>query len=145
MKIDKPANEIQFGDKVTVSGNVKAFAGYGIGDANVNYRVVRSVYRYCWWFDEAEELISSGSTKSDASGKFEVSFVPVKKAVKTSRWSERAYTYTVYCDVTDPKGETQQGEQYVSVGDKSLFIITDIPAEINKNEGFKTESYGRLQ
>lgn len=139
VKIDKPKNEIQFGDKVAVSGTVKAFAGYGINDANVKYRVVRSVHHFCWWIAEPEEEIANGTTKSDAAGSFEVSFTPVRTKSKPSRWADRAYTYTVYCDVTDPKGETQQGEQYVSVGDKSLFIIAEIPQEINKNRSFKTE------
>jgi uncharacterized protein YfaS (alpha-2-macroglobulin family) len=130
--IDKPKDEIQFGDKVTLKGTVKAYAGYNVGDANVKYRVVRRVHHFCWWFNEPEEEIVNGITKSDKDGNFEVAFVPAKSKSKFSFIGDRAYSYTVYTDVTDLKGETQQGEQTISVGDKSLFIIADVPETWNK-------------
>ena len=45
--IDKPKAEISFGEKATVKGTVKAYAGYTIADAKVKYRVVRSTHHYC--------------------------------------------------------------------------------------------------
>jgi len=130
--LDKPKDEIQFGDKVTLKGTVKAYAGYNVGDANVKYRVVRRVHHFCWWFNEPEEEIVNGITKSNSDGSFEVAFVPSKSKSKSSLRVDRAYSYTVYTDVTDPKGETQQGEQAISVGDKSLFIIAEVPENWNK-------------
>lgn len=66
VKIEKPKAEIRFGEKVTMTGSVKAYAGYSIGNANVKYRVVRRTHRYCWWWNEPETEITNGATVSDA-------------------------------------------------------------------------------
>ena len=132
VKIDMPKAEIQFGDKVTLTGNVKAFAGYNIGDAKVKYRVVRRSHRYCWWWSEPDKEITNGTTISKADGTFEVVFLAEKTKNEATFYYGQFYSYTVYADVTDPKGETQQGEQTVSVGDKSLFILTNIAEKIDK-------------
>ena len=129
--IPKPKAEIQFGDKVVLNGTVKAYAGYTVGDANVKYRVVRRVHHFCWWFNEPEEEIVNGTTKTNKDGSFEIAFIPMKSKSNSS-FGDRAYSYTVYTDVTDTKGETQQGEQTISVGDKSLFIIADVPENWDK-------------
>lgn len=139
VSLDKPASEIRFGDKVTISGKVKAYAGYTIGDANVKYRVVRRVHHFCWWFSEPEVEITNGITQSDKTGTFIVSFEPVKGKSDFSVYSDRAYTYTIYADVTDQKGETQHGEQMIAVGDKSLFIVAEVPEMINKADKYKQE------
>ncbi|HLP05351.1 MAG TPA: alpha-2-macroglobulin family protein, partial [Paludibacter sp.] len=133
VKLEKPAAEIRFGEKASLNGSVEAYAGYGVGSTKVKYRIVRTVHHFCWWYSEPEQEIANDTTVTDGNGNFELSFVPAKPKPTGSKYSDRAYTYTVYCDATDPKGETQHGEQYVSVGDKSLFIITEIPTEINKN------------
>ena len=134
--VDKPKSEIQFGDKVSVKGKVKAYAGYSIGNANVKYLIVRRVHHFCWWYSEPDEEILSGTTKSDKDGAFNISFIPLKGKSNNPVSGDRAYTYTIYTDVTDTKGETQQGEQMISVGDKSLFILADVPEMINKKNKF---------
>lgn len=139
--IDKPKDEIRFGEEVTMKGNVKAYAGYNINDANVKYRVERRPHRYCWWINQSEKIITTGEIKSDENGNFEIKFTPEKDKdaqvtmpyYRMDRNPEISYTYTVYADVADPKGETQSGEQYISVGDQSLFIIASIPDKIEKN------------
>ena len=140
VQIDKPKTEISFGEKTTVKGTVKAYAGYSIADAKVKYRVVRTTHRYCWWLIEPNKEVVNGTTLSKADGTFEVSFTAEKtKNEFTSFSNEQFYTYTVYADVTDPKGETQQGQQYVSVGDKSLFILTEIAEKADKKLPFNIE------
>lgn len=130
--INRPKTEVSFGENVTVIGNVKAYAGYGIADAKVKYRVVRRPHRYCWWFNEPEIEVKNGTVNSNADGSFEVSFIPQKTKNEVSWLRGQFYTYSIYADVTDPKGETQNGEQTVSVGDRSLFILADVPEKINK-------------
>jgi uncharacterized protein YfaS (alpha-2-macroglobulin family) len=139
--IEKPKTEIRFGEKVTITGSVKAYAGYNVGNSNVKYRVVRRTHRFCWWWHEPETEITNGTTITDANGKFEVSFVPEKSKNSTNSWRGNFYTYTILADVTDPKGETQQGEQSLSVGDKSLFIIAVLPNKIDKNTSVKIDIY----
>ncbi|HPT44244.1 MAG TPA: MG2 domain-containing protein, partial [Paludibacteraceae bacterium] len=136
--VERPKTEVRFGEEVKVKGEVKAYAGYAIPDAQVKYRVVRRPHRFWWWHREPEQIIASGKTLSNADGVFEISFVPKKGNYTEISWlrgvNDQFYTYTVYADVTDPKGETQQGEQSVSVGDKSLFIISDIADKIERNK-----------
>jgi hypothetical protein len=138
--IDKPKAEISFGEKATVKGTVKAYAGYTIADAKVKYRVVRSTHHYCWWWSAPDKEITNGTTTSKADGTFEVSFVPEKTKSEIAPFrNEQFYTYTIYVDVTDPKGETQQGQQYVSVGDKSLFILAELAEKIDKKQPLNIE------
>ncbi|MCE5331547.1 MAG: hypothetical protein LLF95_05335 [Bacteroidales bacterium] len=139
--IEKPKTEIRFGEKITVAGNVKAYAGYNMGDAKVKYRVVRRPHRYCWWWSEPDKEITNGTTVSDNEGNFEISFLPEKTKNQPHSWRGDFYTYTIYADVTDPKGETQQGKMSVSVGDKSLFIIANVPEKTEKNADSKLEIY----
>jgi len=139
VKIDKPKNELSFGEKITLSGNVKAYAGNFIGDANIKYRVVRRTHRYCWWINEPEKEITNGITTSGVDGIFTVTFIPEKLDDEELSIRGQFYTYTVYAEVTDPKGETQKGEQSISVGEKSLFIITDIPQKTDKDQAFNID------
>ncbi|MGC3978876.1 MAG: hypothetical protein QM751_12020 [Paludibacteraceae bacterium] len=145
VKMETPKNEIRFGEEVTMKGNVLAYAGYNINDANVKYRVARSPHRFCWWVYEPEKIIATGETKSDADGNFEVKFTPIKDKnnAPIPFWMDKdtgiSYTYTVYADVTDPKGETQKGQQEISVGDQSLFILAQIPDKIEKNQSLKMD------
>jgi hypothetical protein len=136
VSIDKPKAEVSFGNRVTLTGHVKAYAGYAVAGAGVKYRVVRRPHRYCWWFSEPDKEIATGTAATKPDGTFDVSFVPVKTAsnVPGLYRDGQFYTYTLYADVTDLKGETQQGEQGLSVGDKSLFILAEIPEKINKKE-----------
>jgi Large extracellular alpha-helical protein len=135
VKMDKPGSEINFGEKVTLMGRVKAYAGYPVGDARVKYRVIRRPHRFCWWLSEPDKEIVNGTTTSKADGTFEVSFIPAKTKSETTAYRDgQIYTYTLYADVTDTKGETQMGEQSFSVGDKSLFILAEVPGKINNKE-----------
>jgi uncharacterized protein YfaS (alpha-2-macroglobulin family) len=142
--INKPKEELRFGDKVVMKGNVKAYAGYQVENANVNYRVTRTPHRYCWWWNEPEKEIARNVTKTDNDGNFEITFTPESPLQTKNSWRGSYYTYTVRAEVTDLKGETQQGEQSLSIGDKSLFIIADIPSKIEKtsgvNFGIRTET-----
>ncbi|ADQ79404.1 alpha-2-macroglobulin domain protein [Paludibacter propionicigenes WB4] len=134
VKIDKPKNEVSFGNKVALSGSVKAYAGYAVGDAKVKYRIIRRPHRYCWWFEEPDKEIINGTTVSKPDGTFEVSFVPEKSDKAELNVRGQFYTYTVYADATDLKGETQKGEQSVSVGDKALFILAEVDDKIDKKQ-----------
>jgi len=122
-----------------MSGNVKAYAGYNIANANVKYRITRVSHRYCWWWNEPETEIASGNTQSDVNGNFEVSFDAEKPKTVIESWRGNFYTYTVTADVTDPKGETQSGVQNISVGDKSLFIIASVPEKLEKSSLLKLD------
>lgn len=133
VKIEKPATEIKFGEKVNLNGSVKAFAGFDIANAQVKYRVIRNTYRLCWWINEPETELLSGTTTTDATGKFSFTFVPEKTKTSNSTWRGQFYNYRILTEVTNSNGETQLGENDFSVGDKSLFIVASVPQKIEKN------------
>lgn len=138
VRIDKPDKETRFGETIQVRGKVKAYAGYNVTNAVVKYRIVKQMHTYCCpytIYPMDQKNIANGTTKSKSDGTFEISFVP-KKETKNNDY-DQFYTYTIYTEVTDSKGETQQGEQNISVGEKSLFILPNIPSKIEKNKPTK--------
>ena len=140
VKIEKPKSEVSFGEKVTMTGIVKAYAGYNIDNAKVKYRIVRRTHHYCWWWFVPEKEIVNGTTTSKADGSFEVTFIPAKtKSTAMPFRNEQFYSYTIYADVTDLKGETQQSEQTISVGEKSLFILAEMPDKADKKKALDIE------
>ncbi|HPC27039.1 MAG TPA: MG2 domain-containing protein, partial [Paludibacteraceae bacterium] len=128
VKLEKPLSEISFGENVLLKGNAVAYAGYPVTQASVTYRIVRRNH-YLWWYPEVKE-IANGKTVTDENGNFVINFIPIKDQKK----KEQYYTYTIYVSVTDTKGETQQVQQTISVGDKSLFILAEIPNKWDKAE-----------
>lgn len=137
--INKPKDEVRFGNKMQLNGSVKAYAGYPMQNAIVAYHIIRRPHRFWWWTPiEQEKTVAKGSAISDKKGEFTVEFTPLKQKEQFGhswlRDNSQYYTYTIVAEVTDQKGETQMAEQYVSVGDKSLFILATIPKQLNKNE-----------
>jgi len=120
--MERPKAEVHFGDSIKAQGKVMAYSGYPVSNTNVVYQVVRQSH-YRMMIRMNSKVISSGTVQTSADGTFAVAFLAQRdKQVKDDQF----YTYTVSTSVTDAKGETQKGEQYISVGDKSLFIVSDI-------------------
>jgi hypothetical protein len=127
----------KLGEQLILTGKAAAFAGNPIDGGAVKYRVVRTA-RFPFWdwnwrwpmpaSPQAE--IVSGSTTSDADGKFTVSFTAFPDAgIDKGTWP--VFDYAVYADVTDINGETQSTVQHVSVGYKSLVVGSDMPELVN--------------
>ncbi len=141
VNIEKTEKEVHFGEKVIFYGNVRAYSGYSVSNAQVEYKVVRNSHPLFWWNRESSRIVASGLIESNAKGDFEVEFIPERSQNKSSFFRESFYTYTITVNVTDSKGETQQGFQSVSVGDKSLFIIQNIPQIYDKETTFSVRIY----
>ena len=135
VKISKPTSELVFGERIVLSGNVKSFAGYGIGNAKVKYRIMRNSHHFFRRNFAPDVQISNGEIQSLTDGNFNIKFKADKpKAGNEQHFENQIYTYTVFVEVTDSKGETQQCEYDFSVGDQSLFIIYNIEKLIEKNK-----------
>lgn len=132
-------------DKITVTGEAKAYAGNNIDGAKVKYRVVREPrlpYPWlCWkwgWPQMDEQEIAHGEATTKADGSFEISFtaVPDKKIRKEL---EPVFDYKVIADVTDLNGETRSGETFVSVGYSALQLMISLPkGELQKASRFNS-------
>ncbi len=132
--VQKPEKEVFFGQELCFKGNVKAYAGYDVANAEVKYSIVRRAHRLFWWYPVAERMVANGVGVTDANGNFIINFIPERVKENKSLLREQFYTYTLRADVTDLKGETQQAFQTVSVGDKSLFIIAEVPEMQDKQK-----------
>lgn len=120
-------------DKITVTGNAKAYAGNNIDGALVKYRVVREPrLPYPWlswkwgWPEMQEQEIANGETKTNADGTFDIVFtaIPDKKVRKEL---EPVFDYKIVADITDLNGETRSAETTISVGYKSLQLQISLP------------------
>lgn len=137
---DPKKESFQVNQSIKVNGTAKAFAGSNISDAKVTYRVnrfTRYVRDYSdYWGQEQNEIIATGETKTDASGKFVIEFIaePSKNAIKEQL---PVFSYSITADVTDINGETHTSETVVKVGYHDLIINAGIPNSIEtkkKNE-----------
>ena len=136
-------------EKITVTGIAKAYAGNAIDGATATYRVVRQPrYIYPWlyrgWLPPSEPLeISHGDLKTDASGKFEISFEAIPD-LKINTTLDPVFDYAITVDLTDGAGETRSAEQTVTAGYKSLFLKNSIPsglpADSLKNLAIRAEN-----
>jgi uncharacterized protein YfaS (alpha-2-macroglobulin family) len=136
VNIEKPEKEVHFGETVAFKGVVKAYAGYAVTNAKVKYSIIRRSHRLFWWWSVPEKIVETGTAVSGENGQFTVDFTPERTNLKNAFFSEQFYTYTLQADVTDQKGETQQGIQTVSVGDKSLVVVTAVPEKHDKRTAF---------
>lgn len=134
--------------EVIVDGTVKGYAGNMIDGASVKYRIVRrSSFPFRWlsyrgFFPETQELeLLSGETVTDGNGKFTMSFNAIPDQTLNRNYKP-VFQYTVYASVTDISGETQAGEQSVSVGYEALSLNVDIPEKVNRsgNQQFHLEA-----
>jgi len=128
----------QVNQLVKVKGTAKAFAGTSISDAKVAYTVTRQTTfsRIFHTRPEDNEVLATGETKTDDSGKFVIDFtaIPSKNSSKNLL---PTYNYQVTATVTDINGETHQANTSVKVGYHDLELNALIANEIstkNKNE-----------
>lgn len=134
--IDPFQGDYQLNDSVKVSGQAKALAGNNITDAKVVYRVVRKA-NWSWWRwspnVNASREITQGVLTTDASGKFDLSFMafPDNAYPKSG---DPTFTYEVFVDVTDISGETRRTSSAVTIGYKSLVLSVNIPAQLEKKK-----------
>lgn len=131
--IPKTEKEVHFGEQFTFTGNARAYAGYNLPNAQVQYTITRQTHRLFRLYFTPDRIVASGATTTDAQGKFEVPFTPEKTRENSFMpFRDQFYTYVITVNITDSKGETQVGTQSISVGDKSLFIIADAKDKYQK-------------
>ncbi len=126
-------------EKITVSGNAKAYAGSAVSDAKVTYRVAREA-RYPfwrWWWgpmpaSPAQEIVN-GETVTNANGSFDINFTAIPDRTIDKKQSP-IFHYTVYATVSDINGETHEAQTMVAVGYQSLLLTTDVGEKVNGDE-----------
>jgi uncharacterized protein YfaS (alpha-2-macroglobulin family) len=136
--IEPMTESYRLGEVVTVKGKAAAYAGYNIDNADVKFRVVRETfYLYPWyyrhWFPPSPPMeILNGVAKTNAEGEFQITFTAVPDTA-VPKESQPAFNFTVYAEVTDINGETQQTEKSFPIGYVALKIGLDIPEKLDKD------------
>ena len=138
VNFEKPKEQYKLNQEVTVHGDVKAYAGFGLDDVEYSYRVIRKTsfpWRCWWWYypPVEDEQITYGKARTDESGKFAVTFnLKPSKAIAPEK--QPVFTYEIEVTATSKQGETHSDTYSIRAGYNEIAISTDLPSEIEQSE-----------
>jgi len=126
-----PKESYKIGDKVDLKVNALAYAGYGIDNAQVTYKIYRHItYPYiwrCYWMPRLMDrtLISSGETLSQSNGEI---LIPIEMLAdpQVDKSMHPIYSYEVEVNVTDINGEVKSLTHNLNAGYTSEFIHINV-------------------
>ena len=135
---ERPKEQYKLNQEVTVHGDVKAYAGFGLDDVEYSYRVVRktSFPWRCWWWwypTVEDEQITHGKARTDENGKFAVTF-NLKPSLSIAPEKQPVFTYEIEVTATSKQGETHADTYSIRAGYNEIAISTDLPSEVEKSE-----------
>ncbi len=129
----------KLGEEVSVKGTAKAFAGFNLEEATVNYHVQRTARfpYWCWYrwgyMPTSPSLeIAHGEVKTNEEGEFTITFEAIPDKSIDEKFAP-TYTYEITADVTDINGETRSATEFIQIGYHAMQISTDIKKEIDAN------------
>ena len=136
----------QLNDTIETSGKAMAYSGAAIDGAEVAYTVYRTARFPFWWYyrrgddgSSPRTKLTSGTTTTDAQGKFQVDFKAIADPTVDPA-SEPVFHYEVTADVTDINGETHSTITIVKAGYTSLKVSARIGA-IDKDTVSNQQSF----
>ena len=138
VNFEKPKEQYKLNQEVTVRGDVKAYAGFGLDDVEYSYRVIRktSFPWRCWWWwypTVEDEQITYGKARTDENGKFAVTF-NLKPSLTIAPEKQPVFTYEIEVTATSKQGETHADTYSIRAGYNEIAIGTDLPSEVEKSE-----------
>ncbi|MCF8332153.1 MAG: hypothetical protein K9H84_06850 [Bacteroidales bacterium] len=148
VSLQKAGKAFRLGDKVTMKGNAKAYAGSNISNAKVKYEVTRKpqyfMRGYSYGFivpvpppPPQEITIMTGITSTDESGNFEITFIAIPGDNYNTSFNVNNYQYQITAEVTDINGETRLDKRWINIGEKALLLDVDIPDKVNQQKPMK--------
>ena len=135
---EQPKEQYKLNQEVTVRGDVKAYAGFGLDDVEYTYRVVRKTsfpWRCWWWWYPVvdDEQITHGKARTDENGKFAVTF-NLKPSKTIAPEKQPMFTYEIEVTATSKQGETHADTYSIRAGYNEIAISTDLPRTIEKSD-----------
>ncbi|TDW47050.1 TonB-dependent SusC/RagA subfamily outer membrane receptor [Flavobacterium sp. 270] len=134
---DAKKESFQLNQSAKIKGEAKAFAGSNISEGAVKYTVTRyTTYLRNYYGREENQILTTGETKTDASGKFVIDFTPLPPK-NNKKEQLPIFNYEISATVTDINGETHSAQTTVKIGYHDLILNAQIPNTIetkNKNE-----------
>lgn len=133
---EKAAEEYKLNDSVSIEGNVKAYAGYGLEHATVKYHIIKHTsfpWRYFWYMPTPrQQEIAQGETLTDAEGQFKIDFFASSDL--ENQHYHPLYQFEIFVDVTDITGETHFASTSINISKIGLFIQAQIPEHLEKTD-----------
>ena len=134
VKIEQPKKEAKLNDSVAVTGLAKAFAGFPITDAKVNYKIYRSwntYWRYYGVADQGRDLVIDSVLTTDEKGEFDINFFakPDPNAPENAN-----YSFEIIADVVDISGETHAVSTSLNLSKTGLTLRYNGPQEIRTDQ-----------
>ena len=138
VNFENPKEQYKLNQEVTVHGDVKAYAGFGLDDVEYSYRVIRktSFPWRCWWWwypTVEDEQITYGKARTDEEGKFAITF-NLKPSLSIAPEKQPVFTYEIEVTATSKQGETHANSFSIRAGYNEIAIGTDLPSEVEKTE-----------
>lgn len=135
---EQPKEQYKLNQEVTVRGDVKAYAGFGLDDVEYTYRVVRKTsfpWRCWWWWYPVvdDEQITHGKARTDENGKFAITF-NLKPSKTIAPEKQPMFTYEIEVTATSKQGETHADTYSIRAGYNEIAISTDLPHTIEKSD-----------
>ena len=135
---EQPKEQYKLNQEVTVRGDVKAYAGFGLDDVEYTYRVVRKTsfpWRCWWWWYPVvdDEQITHGKARTDGNGKFAINF-NLKPSKTIAPEKQPMFTYEIEVTATSKQGETHADTYSIRAGYNEIAISTDLPRTIEKSD-----------
>jgi hypothetical protein len=138
VNFERPKEQYKLNQEVTVHGDVKAYAGFGLDDVEYSYRVIRktSFPWRCWWWwypTVEDEQITHGKARTDEAGKFAITF-NLKPSLSIAPEKQPVFTFEIEVTATSKQGETHADTYSIRAGYNEIAISTDLPSEVEKSE-----------
>ncbi len=138
INFEQPKEQYKLNQEVTVRGDVKAYAGFGLDDVEYSYRVVRKTsfpWRCWWWWYPVvdDEQITHGKARTDENGKFAITF-NLKPSKTIAPEKQPMFTYEIEVTATSKQGETHADTYSIRAGYNEIAISTDLPHTIEKSD-----------
>ncbi len=138
VNFERPKEQYKLNQEVTVHGDVKAYAGFGLDDVEYSYRVIRktSFPWRCWWWwypTVEDEQITYGKARTDADGKFAVTF-NLRPSKTIAPEKQPVFTYEIEVTATSKQGETHADTYSIRAGYNEIAISTDLPSVVEQSD-----------
>lgn len=118
---EDPKQSYSLMDSIQMLGYTRSFAGNILENANVKYRIIRSL-RYAWRGSRSGSIeIGSGITQTDKEGRFRIQFSPLTEEEKSTD-ELGPFNFEITADVTDASGESRTAQTIIYAGSQSVFF-----------------------
>ncbi|MDA8016148.1 MAG: MG2 domain-containing protein [Thermoanaerobaculia bacterium] len=146
--VKNPDESLRFGHVAELAGEARYFFGAPVTDGRVSWRVTRSPILPHWWYWRVRwfrpgpaQVLASGETEVEPDGTFRFRFVPEADPALSERPLGRqvAYSFHIEAEVTDPGGETREGQTTLRAGFITVQATVVISPQLDEDEAFAVE------